>query len=118
MPYAPAEKAHLFYEGKGRGDPLLLIMGFGGTHHAWVAQVPAFRRHFRTITYDSRGLGRSRDTGEPYSLSTLASDALALLDNWRSTRLTFSATRLAAPSRFNSLLSTSHPRSTSSRPYR
>jgi len=81
MPYARAESAYLYYDLRGRGHPVLMIMGFGGTHHAWMAQVPAFRRHFRTITYDSRGLGRSRDLGEVYSIDTLAQDAIALLDH-------------------------------------
>ena len=46
LPYARAEKATIYCEEKGRGEPLLLIMGFGGTHHGWMAQVPAFRRRF------------------------------------------------------------------------
>ena len=55
VPYARADSTYLFYEMRGRGDRVLLIMGLDGTHHGWMAQVPAFRRHFRTITYDNGG---------------------------------------------------------------
>jgi pimeloyl-ACP methyl ester carboxylesterase len=81
MPYAQAQGAELYYEVDGAGDPLLLIMGLGGTHAAWMLQVPFFRRRFRVITYDPRGLGLSRDSGEPYTMRTLASDAIAVLDH-------------------------------------
>jgi pimeloyl-ACP methyl ester carboxylesterase len=81
MPYVRATDAEIYYEEVGRGEPLLLIMGFGGTHHAWMAQLPMFRRRYRAITYDSRGLGRSRDSGEPYRFVTLANDAVAILDH-------------------------------------
>lgn len=81
MPYARAGTALLYYDLRGRGHPVLMIMGFGGMRHGWMAEVPAFRRHFRTITYDNRGLGRSRDQGEVYSMDTLAQDAIALLDH-------------------------------------
>jgi 3-oxoadipate enol-lactonase len=81
MPYAKAENAELYYEEEGGADPLLLIMGLGGTHTAWFLQVPAFRKHFRVIAYDARGLGLSRDSGEPYTMRTLADDAAAILDH-------------------------------------
>ena len=81
MPYAQAGKAELYYEEQGTGDPLLLIMGLGVTHAGWVLQAPAFRKQHRVITYDSRGLGLSADDGEPYTIRTLADDAVALLDH-------------------------------------
>lgn len=81
MPYARSQDAELYYEVRGAGDPLMLIMGLGGTHSAWMLQVPFFKRHFRVITYDPRGLGVSRDSGEPYTIRTLADDAIAILDD-------------------------------------
>ena len=81
MPYARANGAKLYYEEHGAGEPLLLIMGLGGAHTGWMFQVPAFRRHYRVITYDSRGLGLSTDDGAPYTVRTLADDAVALLDH-------------------------------------
>jgi 3-oxoadipate enol-lactonase len=43
--------------------------------------VRAFRKHFRVITYDARGLGLSRDSGDAYTLRTVADDAVAILDH-------------------------------------
>ena len=81
MPYARADNAELYYEEEGAGDPLILIMGLGGPHGSWFLQVPAFRKHFRVITYDARGVGLSRDSGEPYTMRTLADDVIAILDH-------------------------------------
>jgi pimeloyl-ACP methyl ester carboxylesterase len=81
MPYAQAKDAELYYEEEGAGDPLILIQGLAGTHGSWFLQVPTFRKHFRVITYDARGLGLSRDSGEPYTMRTLADDVVAILDH-------------------------------------
>src|SRR5689334_5806828 len=42
-------------------------------------QVPFFAEHFRVITYDQRGIGRSDQPDEEYTTDLLADDALALL---------------------------------------
>jgi pimeloyl-ACP methyl ester carboxylesterase len=81
MPYARADNSELYYEEEGAGDALILIMGLGASHSGWFLQVPAFRKHFRVITYDARGVGLSRDSGEPYTMRTLADDAVAILDH-------------------------------------
>jgi len=72
----------LHYEQHGEGEPLLLIMGTGADHRFWVAQVPAYAERFRTIVYDSRGVGRSSVPDDPQtcSMAAMADDAAALLD--------------------------------------
>jgi pimeloyl-ACP methyl ester carboxylesterase len=81
MPFADSTGAEIYFEEQGSGHPLLLIMGLGGTHVGWMAQVRSFRKHFRVISYDARGLGLSRDSGGPYTMRTLADDAVAILDH-------------------------------------
>ena len=49
----------MYYEEQGSGDPLLLIMGLAADSQAWLFQVPDFAAHYRTITFDNRGVGRS-----------------------------------------------------------
>lgn len=39
----------------GEGLPLILINGLGFGRWAWFKQIPAFSRHFSTITFDVRG---------------------------------------------------------------
>ena len=70
------------YEVQGEGEPLLLVMGTGADHRFWAAQVPAYAGRYRTIVYDSRGVGGSTVPDDPStcSMAVMADDAVALLD--------------------------------------
>jgi pimeloyl-ACP methyl ester carboxylesterase len=70
-------------EEPGRGDPLLLIMGTGADRRFWAAQVPAYAERYRTIVYDSRGVGNSTVPADPQtcSMAAMADDAAHLLDH-------------------------------------
>jgi pimeloyl-ACP methyl ester carboxylesterase len=66
------------YEVRGEGPPLVLISGMGFGRWGWFKQVPAFSRHFSTITFDVRG---ERDiTG---GVEDLVNEVVALLDHLR-----------------------------------
>lgn len=83
MPLAKlASGLELNYEEQGAGAPLLLIMGTGADRRFWSAQVPAYAEHYRTIVYDSRGVGRSTVPEDPTtcSMAAMADDAAELLD--------------------------------------
>ena len=80
MPTIPTRDIVTYYEEAGSGEPLLMIMGLGGDLQAWALQVPALAKHFRVITYDNRGAGRTGSPDKPYSISQMAEDAAALLD--------------------------------------
>ena len=71
--------AELHVEEHGDGEPLLLIEGLGQGSWAWSRQVPVFSERFRTITYDTRGTGRSPVPPEPYGVRDLAEDAADIL---------------------------------------
>lgn len=81
MPTVPVRDLMVYYEEAGSGEPLLLIMGLGGDLQAWANQVPAFARHFRVITFDNRGAGRTSAPDRPYSIEQMAADTVALLDH-------------------------------------
>ena len=51
----------------GRGDPLLLIHGLGGTSNFWTPVLPAVAR-FRTLRPDLPGAGRSHRVEGPLSI--------------------------------------------------
>jgi pimeloyl-ACP methyl ester carboxylesterase len=70
----------VYYEEHGNGDPLLLIMGLAADSTAWMFQVPDFARHYRTIVFDNRGVGRSSKPPSPYTIHEMADDAAGLLD--------------------------------------
>ncbi|MCD6135718.1 alpha/beta fold hydrolase [Candidatus Bipolaricaulota bacterium] len=71
------------YEVHGEGEPLLLIQGLGHSSEFWFLQVPEFSKHFQTIIYNNRGIGKSDKPNETYSIAGDALDAVALLDHLR-----------------------------------
>ncbi|MBI2917696.1 MAG: alpha/beta fold hydrolase [Chloroflexi bacterium] len=81
MPRVTANGIAVYYEIHGSGEPLLLIAGTGGDHVAWNPQVAAFRKEYRCITFDPRGIGGT-DKGSvvPYTPRLMADDAAALVE--------------------------------------
>src|SRR5438445_12499742 len=64
----------MFYVEAGAGDPLVLVMGFGGDHLAWGLQIPAFAAKYRGIAVDNRGVGQSETPETPYTTAMMAED--------------------------------------------
>jgi pimeloyl-ACP methyl ester carboxylesterase len=80
MPRVRVNGIDLYFEEHGEGDPLLLIMGWGGNAYTWNPQLPGLAQRYRVIVFDNRGAGRSSAPEEPYTIAQMAEDALALLD--------------------------------------
>lgn len=84
MPYAPVGERDVYYELHGSGPPLVLVMGLGVDHRAWVPLLPLFEG-FTTLIFDNAGVGatRDRETGSPprppYSVRGFADDLAGLL---------------------------------------
>jgi len=77
------EAAGLYYElhGPPDGEPLLLSSGLGGSAHYWRPNVETFAEHFRVLSYDHRGTGRSDLVlPETVSIEDMADDVIALMD--------------------------------------
>lgn len=74
----------MYYELHGRTDntpTVLLSSGLGGAAHYWAPQIPALGEHFRVITYDHSGTGRSAATPpEGYAVADMAAEAASLVD--------------------------------------
>src|SRR2546427_3279997 len=83
MPKVRVNGIGLNYVEAGSGDPLLLIMGFGGDHQAWAFQTPVFAQRYRVIAFDNRGAGQSDVPDVPYTTRMMAEDAIGLLDALR-----------------------------------
>jgi len=81
MPFCECQEIDLYYQTSGEGQPLMLISGLSGGTWSWYEQVPFFKNHFRTITFDNRGAGRSSMPPGPYTIKSMAEDARALLDH-------------------------------------
>jgi 3-oxoadipate enol-lactonase len=80
MPIASVRGAELYYEEHGRGEPLVLVPGFGTGLWIWYRQIPAFAERFRTVVFDPRGVARSPVGDAPFSMRDLAEDLAALLE--------------------------------------
>ena len=74
----------LFYEVYGDGGPTVLLLPTWSIIHSrhWKAQIPYLARHFRVVTFDGRGNGRSdRPRGAAaYVEGEFAADTLAVMD--------------------------------------
>lgn len=80
MPHLASNGVNLYYEDQGRGEPLVLIMGFTVSSVGWHWNIPAFAEDFRTIAFDNRGVGQSDKPDVPYSMAMFADDTAGLLD--------------------------------------
>jgi pimeloyl-ACP methyl ester carboxylesterase len=70
----------MYAETYGKGQPLLLIPGNGGSIADFLHQIPYFSRKYKVIVADSRAQGRSEDKGDSLSYTMMADDYAALLD--------------------------------------
>ena len=77
---APANDVELYYEIHGDGTPLILLHGGLGHSGHWTNQLSVLSEHYKVITVDSRGHGRSTFTEQQISLALMASDIVALMD--------------------------------------
>jgi len=79
MPRVRAGDLELFYDAAGTGEPVLMLMGLGGEHHAWDLVRPDLAR-YRLVLPDNRDAGASDEASGPYTLDDMASDTLAVMD--------------------------------------
>jgi pimeloyl-ACP methyl ester carboxylesterase len=77
---APDGRTQLYWERTGEGAPVLLIMGLGLSGGAWWRTVPVLARRLQVITFDHRGVGRSRAFSPVYTTEAMADDAVSVLD--------------------------------------
>jgi len=80
VPNVSVNGISLYYEESGSGQPLVFIPGLGGTTDLWALQTRYFQSHYRCITIDNRGAGRSDKPAGPYTQEQFARDLAGLLD--------------------------------------
>ncbi len=80
MPTIRSNEIDIYYEEHGAGEPLVLIMGWGGNAATWMPQIPGLAKHYRVIAFDNRGAGRTSAPDKPYSIDQMATDTVGLLD--------------------------------------
>jgi 3-oxoadipate enol-lactonase len=75
-----ADGTRIAWRAYGHGEPVLLVMGFMGSGHAWYRLIPHIAAGRRAIVLDNRGTGDSDRRLGLWSMRDLAGDALAVLD--------------------------------------
>jgi pimeloyl-ACP methyl ester carboxylesterase len=70
----------MYYEIHGKGDPLIMIHGLGGSSETWDPFWKHFSKFYQTILFDLRGSGRSSKPNIDYSIRMMADDVAGLLN--------------------------------------
>jgi pimeloyl-ACP methyl ester carboxylesterase len=82
--YVERDGVHVFYEVYGDAPTTLLLFPTSPISHSrlWKAQIPYLSRHFRVLTFDPRGNGKSDrpETPDAYSYWELVEDGRAILE--------------------------------------
>ena len=82
--WASVDGVRIAYEVFGEGEETILLLPPWAIIHSrfWKAQVPYLARHFRVVTFDARGNGRSDrpQTVDAYGPRKTVEDAVAVLD--------------------------------------
>ncbi len=81
MPKAHVNGINVHYRDQGQGEPLVLLMGYSGDQTGWFFQRSAFSKHYRVITLDNRGVGKTDKPGGAYSMKMMADDTVGLMDH-------------------------------------
>ncbi|MGD1058178.1 MAG: alpha/beta fold hydrolase [Solirubrobacteraceae bacterium] len=109
--YAERDGVRLYYEVYGSGDQALLLLPTWSIIHSrfWKAQIPYLSRHFRVVTFDGRGNGRSDRPvgGDAYVPDEFAADALAVMDATGTERAALVA--LSCGALWATILAAEHP---------
>jgi pimeloyl-ACP methyl ester carboxylesterase len=81
MPIAKVNGINIAYDVNGQGEPLVLIMGFAAGKSLWMHQTGFFKKNYRVITFDNRGVGKSDKPEGPYSIRMMADDTVHLINH-------------------------------------
>jgi len=78
--YARINGINLYYETYGKGKPLIMLHGNGGSIASFKYQIPYFEKHYKIIAIDSRLQGKSGGAADTLSYDMMAADFAGLLD--------------------------------------
>jgi pimeloyl-ACP methyl ester carboxylesterase len=78
--YVVLNNVRLYYEVYGTGEPLVLLHGNGGDVAYMAPQIEYFRTHYKVITMDCRGRGKSELGNDSLTFMQMTRDVASLLD--------------------------------------
>src|SRR4029077_14113423 len=80
MAFVENQRAKIYWDEQGQGEPILLIMGLAYASKMWYRTRPLLASRYRTLALDNRGIGQSDVPPGPYPIALMASDAKAVMD--------------------------------------
>jgi pimeloyl-ACP methyl ester carboxylesterase len=80
MPLAELNGININYKAEGQGEPFMMIAGLSASRSNLMPQISFFKKHYRVISFDNRGVGRSDKPPGPYSTKMMADDTVSLMD--------------------------------------
>ena len=87
MPKFDRNFGTLYYRARGEGpETVVLLHDFFGTHQSWDFQLLQLSRYFLVLAPDLRGHGKSPLRDSSMTISDMADDVIAMLDNTGSNR--------------------------------
>lgn len=81
MGVAVRDGAWIHWDEQGDGEPLVLVMGLGGSGRAWWRLLRNLPPAVRAITLDNRGTGDSDPIRGRFTLDDLVGDVLSVMDD-------------------------------------
>lgn len=79
MAFVKFDNKSIYYEQHGKGIPLVMIAGLGSDSVSWLPVIMGLAKHFRVITFDNRGIGRSSEDNSNISIDDMADDCANLI---------------------------------------
>ena len=109
--YVERDGVKIAYEVFGSGETTILLLPTWSIIHSrfWKMQVPYLARHYRVVTFDGRGNGKSDRPTDPaaYAKEEYVADALAVLDATDTPRAALVTLSMSA--QWGLLLAANHP---------
>lgn len=86
--FIEVNRAQIYYEEYGQGEPLFLLHGFFGTTENWREFIESYSKNYKVIAWDMRGHGRSTnpDTNIAFKHEQVARDLLDFMNKLKITK--------------------------------
>ncbi len=79
MPYVKVNDIQTYYEIRGDGEPLVLIVGLGTDISEWGGIIRWLAEKYQVLGFDNRGAGRTDKPDIAYSIEMMADDTVGLM---------------------------------------
>ena len=74
-------ESRLYIQEFGSGQPLILIAGLASDSQSWLPVIIKLSKHFRVITFDNRGVGRSPHENDGITIQRMTDDCVELMEH-------------------------------------